>query len=481
MDAVLLSLRSTLRPLGVDLDGTLVQSDLLMETVLELVKQSPWYLFLLPIWLIKGKAHFKQQIADRVDLDASLLPYHTSFLDYLKAQRALGRPLILATASNIKIAQAVASHLGLFDTLLTSDATTNLTGWYKYERLKSAYGEKGFDYAGNSKVDLVIWPHACEAILVNPERGVRQAAERLTHVTYVFEDQGSHLTDYLKAVRLHQWVKNALVFLPLTLAHQLHEPALLFKAALGFVAFGLCASSVYLLNDLLDLPADRQHVRKRHRPFASGSISIVHGAALVPGLLAAAIGVALYLPTAFLGVLGLYYALTLAYSFRLKRIVLLDVLVLASLYTLRMVAGGAAVAVPLSFWLLAFSVFLFLSLALVKRYTELLQLYDKDQTQATGRGYQAADLETLAQLGITSSYMAVLVLALYVNSEAVKALYTHPEVIWLLCPLGLYLVSRIWLLARRGALHDDPVVFAIQDRQSQGLVVLGGLLLWAAM
>jgi 4-hydroxybenzoate polyprenyltransferase len=238
---------------------------------------------------------------------------------------------------------------------------------------------------------------------------------------------------------------------------------------------------VYLLNDLLDLPADRQHASKRHRPFASGSISIVHGAALVPCLIIAALGVALWLPTAFLGILGLYYALTLAYSFRLKRMVLLDVLVLASLYTLRMMAGGAAVSVPLSFWLLAFSVFLFLSLALVKRYTELLPLCKRSQTHVAGRGYEAADLETLAQFGITSGYMAVLVLALYVNSEAVKVLYAHPQIIWLICPLGLYLVSRIWLLARRGALHEDPVVFAIQDRQSQLLVVLGALLLWVAM
>jgi 4-hydroxybenzoate polyprenyltransferase len=356
-----------------------------------------------------------------------------------------------------------------------------LTGRYKYERLKSAFGEKGFDYAGNSKADLAIWPHAGEAILVNPERGVRQAAERLTRVTYVFEAQGSRLTGYLKAMRLHQWVKNTLVFLPLALAHKLHEPALLLQATLGFLAFGLCASSAYLLNDLLDLPADRQHASKRHRPFASGSISIVHGAALIPGLLTAAIGVALWLPTAFLGVLGLYYAVTLAYSFSLKRVVMLDVLVLASLYSLRIIAGGAAVSVALSFWLLAFSVFLFLSLALVKRYTELLQLYEKGQTQAAGRGYQAADLETLAQFGIASGYLAVLVLALYVNSEAVKALYTHPQVIWLICPLGLYLVSRIWLLARRGTLHDDPVVFAMQDRQSQLLVVLAALLLWGAM
>jgi 4-hydroxybenzoate polyprenyltransferase len=280
---------------------------------------------------------------------------------------------------------------------------------------------------------------------------------------------------------LHQWVKNALVFLPLALAHRLHDPALLGKAALGFLAFGLCASSVYLLNDLLDLPADRQHVRKRHRPFAAGTISIVNGAALIPCLLTVALGIALCLPKAFLGVLGLYYASTLAYSFRLKRLVLLDVMVLASLYSLRMIAGGTAVSVPLSFWLLAFSVFLFLSLALVKRYTELLPLNELGLTQVAGRGYQATDLETLAQFGITSGYLAVLVLALYVNSDAVKTLYTRPEVIWLICPLGLYFISRIWLLARRGLLHDDPVVFAIQDRQSQFIAVLGALLLWIAM
>ncbi len=475
------SARSSPRPLCVDLDGTLVSSDLLAEAILALLKRNLLYLFALPVWLAKGRAHLKQQVADRVDLEIGLLPYHGAFVDYLKEQRATGRRLVLATGSNVKFAEAVASHLGFFDEVLASDAETNLSGQSKLERLTSAYGEGNFDYAGNAKVDLAIWAHAGEAILVNPGAGVAEATRKLTPIAQLFDDTGGRWRHYLKALRPHHWLKNVLVFVPLVLAHRFGEPTLLAQAVLAFLAFGLCASGVYVLNDLLDLPADRRHPTKRHRPFAAGSISIVSGAALIPGLLAATVVLAWWLPPEFLAVLALYFVTNLAYSIRLKRSALIDVLVLAGLYTLRVIAGAAAVSVVPSFWLLAFSMFVFLSFALVKRYTELFHLREQGKDHAAGRGYQSVDLESLAQFGSTSGYMAVLVLALYINSETVKALYTRPEVIWLLCPLLLYIVSRIWLLARRGELHEDPVVFAIEDRRSQWCAGLGAILLWAAI
>lgn len=468
------------RPLCVDLDGTLVRTDLLIESVFALLKQNILFLILLPLWLLKGKHHLKQQIADRVELDVGLLPYHEPFVDYLKQQRAAGRRLILATASNLKFAKAVADHLGLFDDVLASDEQTNLSGRQKLERLRSRFGDGNFDYAGNARADVPIWAHAGEVILVNPERGVRAAVERGGRTALIFDGGTGKFTLYLKAMRLEHWLKNILVFVPLALAHQFHDPESLVRAGLAFLAFGLCASSVYLLNDLLDLPADREHPTKRHRPFAAGRISILYGTALIPGLLAASIAVAFLLPLEFVWVLGFYYVMTLAYSLRLKRAALVDVLVLAGLYTLRIIAGAAAVSVVLSFWLLAFSLFLFLSLALVKRYTELLALPEQGRDRAAGRGYYTVDLETLAHFGSSSAFMAVLVLAFYINSDAVKALYTRPEVLWLLCPLLIYLVSRIWLLARRNDLHQDPMVFAIRDRRSQWLVGVGGFLLWAA-
>jgi 4-hydroxybenzoate polyprenyltransferase len=470
------------RPLIVDLDGTLLRTDLLIESFFLLLKRNILSIFLIPLWLLKGKANLKQQIADRVDIDASLLPFHADFLNYLKQQRSLGRKLILATASNVKFANAVAQEAAIFDTVMASDAETNLSGSRKVAPLVAAYGEGGFDYAGNAMIDLKIWQHAGEVIVVNPERGVKAAAEKVGFTIQLFEDRiESPWVSYLKAMRLHQWLKNLLLFVPLLMAHQFAEEALLGQAILAFLAFGLCASSVYLLNDLLDLPDDRRHPTKCNRPFAAGSVSVVNGTLLIPVLLLSAFVIALMLPVNFLLVLLIYYVLTLAYSFKLKRIALVDVLTLASLYTIRIIAGAAAVSVVPTFWLLAFSMFFFLSLALVKRFTELLGLEKSGKADAAGRGYSVVDLETLSHFGSTSAYMAVLVLALYINSETVKGLYSHPEVIWLLCPLLLYMVTRIWLLARRDQLHEDPVVFVMSDRISLLIGVMGALLLWLAV
>ncbi len=469
------------RPLCVDLDGTLLRTDLLVESAFALLKRNILYLFLLPVWLLKGKAHLKQRIADRVDLDVGLLPYHDTFLAHLEREHGKGRRLILATASNEKFAEAVALHLGIFDQVLASDRSTNLSGGRKLEYLQRLFGAGGFDYAGDAMVDLPLWQQARQALLVNPRPGVQGAVERQGGTPTVFDDREGHpFKRYLKALRIHQWLKNLLLFVPLLMAHRFAEPVLVGQALLAFLVFGLCASSVYLLNDLLDLPDDRRHPIKRRRPLAAGSISIVHGVMLIPALLVAAFSLALLLPTEFLTVLGLYYCITLAYSLRLKRAAVVDVLTLAGLYTIRIIAGAAAVLVDASFWLLAFSMFLFLSLALLKRFTELLTLEQQGVSAAIGRGYITADLETLSSFGSASAYMAVLVLAFYINSDAVRDLYSRPEIIWLLCPLLLYPMTRIWLLARRGRLHEDPVVFVILDRHSQGLAVVGALLLWLA-
>ena len=468
-------------PLCVDLDGTLVRTDILVESIFALLKQNILYLFLFPSWLYKGKAYFKQRIADRVDLDVSLLPYNQEFLTYLKEEKAQGRSIILATASNVKYAENIALFLGVFDEVLGSDIETNLSGHRKRKRLIDTYGDQGFDYAGNARIDIEIWAHAREAILVNPEAGVQRQAEQIAEVHKTFKDPEAGLRPYIKALRLLQWTKNLLIFIPLIMSHQLGDLELLWQAVRAFLAFGLCASSVYLLNDLFDLEADRQHPTKRNRPLAAGTVPIKRGTILIPALLFAAFAIALSLPTAFIGVLTLYYAFTLMYSLRLKRVLLVDVLLLAGLYTVRIIAGAAAVAIMPSFWLLAFSMFLFLSLALVKRYSELLVLHGLEKRKAKGRRYHVIDLETLAQSGITSGFMAVLVLALYIDSEQVKTLYAHPEAIWMLCPLLLYWISRIWLLARRGEMHEDPLVFAIEDQRSRWLGLIGALIFLAAV
>jgi len=468
-------------PLCVDLDGTLVHTDLLIESVFGLLKENPLNLFRLPGWLLKGKAHLKQQIADRVELDVSLLPYNRPLLNYLEDQKSRGRTLVLATATNIKYASQISMHLGLFKEVLASDARTNLSGDIKRHHLVRAFGEKGFDYAGNDDIDVAIWIHARQAILVDTSPGVRRQARDVAEVNREFCSRGSGLFQHLRSMRLHQWLKNLLVFIPLIMAHQVQQPQLLLLAVLAFLAFGLCASSVYLLNDLLDLDADRRHRTKRRRPLAAGTLPIMHGVLMIPILLFLAFCVALFLPAEFTWVLLSYYMVTLAYSLRLKQSPLTDVVVLAVLYTLRIIAGAAAVSTAPSFWLLAFSMFLFFSLALVKRFAELLGLTREQQPGiVAARGYRAEDLEGLAQSGITSGYLSVLVLALYINSEQVKALYTHPEFIWLLCPLLLYWIGRVWLLARRGEMQEDPVVFAIQDRRSLLIACTGVLILWLA-
>jgi 4-hydroxybenzoate polyprenyltransferase len=466
-------------PLVVDLDGTLVMTDLLLESFFTLIKQNPLYLFILPFWLLKGRAFLKQQISQRVTLEVSLLPYHPKFLDYLKVQWAQGRRLVLATAADGRIARQVADYLQLFDMVLASDGTINLSGPYKRERLVTEFGKKSFDYAGNSRRDLVIWSLARKAILVNPTRSLSRMAARGAEIEQVFESRKSWLGLYLRALRLHHWLKNLLVFAPLVMAHRFFEMDLLLKAFLAFLAFGLCASSVYLVNDLLDLPSDRHHPRKRQRPFAAGELLLLWGLASIPLLLGLSLLVSLALPLPFLEMLGIYFVLNLAYSFYLKRIALLDVIVLAGLYTMRLMAGSASVAIWPSSWLLAFSTFLFLSLALVKRYAELVTL--KAETgHVQVRGYQIIDKELLASLGSGSGYAAVLVLTLYISSGVAEIHYTRHLLIWLLCPLLLYWISYVWLIAHRGGMHDDPLVFTVGDPVSRILILLAAVVLLLA-
>lgn len=452
-------------PLCVDLDGSLIHSDLLLESFLLLIKRNPLYLFLAPLWLLRGKAHLKSEIARRVSLNGAALPYTQPFLDWLHAQKAAGRPLWLCTASDARLAEAVASHLGIFEGVLASNGQTNLSGHNKAAELVARFGAKQFDYCGNHRVDIPIWAQSRSAIVVNAPESVRQAAAQVAEVSHVVVAPAVGPKVLWKALRVHQWAKNALVFVPMLAAHELSWSTLLASFA-AFIAFSLCASSVYLLNDMLDLEADRQHHSKCRRPFASGHLSLVFGLAAAPLLLLAALLLALMLPTAFLGVLGAYYVATLAYSFGIKKIVMVDVLALAGLYTIRLVAGSAAAAIPLSFWLLIFAIFIFLSLAIVKRYAELLAMREQGKLTAQGRGYQVEDLSMLQSLGASSGYLSILVLALYLNSPDVAQMYQHPKLVWLLVPIMLYWISRIWMQTYRGRMHDDPLVYALKDRIS---------------
>lgn len=468
-------------PLCVDLDGTLIKSDLLYESMFALLKSNPIYAFMIPFWLMRGKAYLKHRIAQQVDLDVTILPYRTEFVDYLRTQHAQGRHLVLVTASHQKFAHQIANHLGLFASTYASDQKTNLAGAVKLSCLVQEFGERGFDYAGNARTDLPVWSRARKAIVVAPQTHVRAAAEKVAELEQIFDGDRERPYDYIRAMRPHQWIKNLLVFVPLIASHKVDDWPSATSATLGFMSFSLCAASVYLLNDLLDLSSDRHHPTKRMRPLAAGRISIASGTALIPLLLASAFAISLLLPSEFALLLGSYYLLTLAYSMRLKQVMMLDVVLLAGLYTIRIIAGVAAIAEQHSFWLLALSMFLFLSLAMAKRCAELIASAPHEGGSLRGRHYRKLDSTMVASLGAASGQISVLVLALYISQEDIIHIYANPEILWLLCPLLLYWIGRVWLIANRGQLHEDPVVFALRDRISWLLGIVGLAIVWLAI
>lgn len=419
-------------PLWVALDGSVVRTDLWHESLLLLIKRNALYLLMAVVWLFRGRAVLRAEVAARIQINPVSLPYNEELLDWLRSERCKGRPIWLCTVANHRLAEAVAAYLGIFDGVI----------------------------AGGP----MLKKHLAAQIPADE-----------------FANRSGRVRAALRAFRLHQWAKNVLLFIPLLAAHRANDPAAVWNALLAFISFSLCASSVYLLNDMLDLEADRQHARKSKRPFASGDLPLTAGFVLTPALLLAGALIAAFLPSEFQIVLAFYYLLTLGYSLVFKRIVMIDTTALAMLYTTRVIAGAAANAIQLSFWLLLFCGFFFLSLAFVKRYAELEAVQRRQQLHAAGRGYTVADLPMLEGFGIAAGYMSVLVLAVYVNSPSIAALYRHPHIIWLLCGLMLYWISRIWMKTHRGRMHDDPVIFALRDRVSLGMGLLAAVIVYAAI
>ncbi|MCY1339930.1 4-hydroxybenzoate octaprenyltransferase [compost metagenome] len=454
-------------PLVVDLDGTLIRTDMLHESALRVLRDSPADILRMPVWLSRGKAVLKERLAGLVNIDPASLPYNMELLEWLKIQKAAGRKLILCTASDKSLALAIAEHLTIFDEVMASDGVTNLAGPNKAAALHQRFGQAGFDYVGNSSADITVWRCARNAIVVNGSVGLAKAASGCCKVERVFPAEGFGITAWRRMLRVHQWLKNLLLFVPMFAGHELANGTTWIAMILAFFSFSVCASSVYIANDLLDLESDRQHPRKKFRPFASGQVPAWIGVIVAPVLLLISVALGLFVGGNFLPWLLIYFIVTCVYSLALKRIILIDCMVLALLYTLRIIAGAAAAMLPMTFWLLAFSIFLFLSLAFVKRYAELEVQLQSGKQKVHGRGYYTTDASLIQSLGIGSGIASVLVLALYLDSTSVLKLYQTPEFVWGAVLVMLFWISWMWMKAHRGEMHDDPLIFAVKDRASQ--------------
>lgn len=466
-------------PLCVDLDDTLLQTDLLYETLLGAVKRAPWTLLAIPFWLARGRAHLKQQLSRRAQLVVENLPYRRDLLAYLQNERAAGRSLVLVTAANEELAHRVQRHLSIFDDVIASDGAANMKGERKARRLTEQFGEGQFDYVGDARSDVPVWRRARRAVVVSNSPRFIAAVNAVAPVETSFPKSRGRFSTALQSLRPYQWAKNILVFVPILTAHKLTDSRSLWLGGIAFVSLCFLASGVYLLNDLLDLEADRAHPFKRKRPLASGAMSVPMAATLSLLLLGAGFAIGSLCHRGFLALAAIYLAGNVAYSLWGKRIVMLDVVILACFYALRLLAGGSATGIGVSDWLLAFAVFFFFGLAMVKRYSELRSLV-ADEGNVAGRGYTRSDLEQIGTFGVASGMISVLVLVLYVMSPEVRLLYRHPTTLLLLCPLFLYWITRLWFKANRGEVSQDPVIFALTDRTSYIAGILALIVVYAA-
>lgn len=461
-------------PLVVDLDGTLTPTDTLVESLVQLVKRRPLKLIAAVGWALKGRSHLKCQVAAHTDFSAASLPIREDLLAFLRQQRARGRRIVLATAAHESIAEPVAARLDVFDQVLATNDGRNLKGAEKLRVVQQEVGAQ-FVYAGDSSADLPIWQAASGAILVGASAKVASQVRRTSQVEREFVNPRAGLLVWLRAMRVHQWAKNLLLFVPLLTGFAFLDPARIGATVLAFVAFSLAASATYMVNDLWDLESDRLHPRKCKRPFASAALSIGSAVGVAAALMLTALVMAAVVSPGFLAMLVLYVFLTSTYSWVLKEYVLVDVLMLSLLYTLRIFAGSVAVNISISSWLLAFSVFIFFSLALVKRCSELVSLQQTGGVAARGRDYRVSDLTVLWPLGVGASLSAVVVFGMFISAPETQSRYATPQLLWLVAIGLIYWVGRLWIKTSRGEMHDDPIVFALKDFGSA--VSIGAMLL----
>jgi 4-hydroxybenzoate polyprenyltransferase/phosphoserine phosphatase len=467
-------------PLVVDLDETLVQTNLLLESLFAYISTNPFRATKVLGSFLQGRAQLKADVARDTPIDAALLPYNEHVLSLIEDARNSGCEVYLASTSNERYVEAVARHLSLFDGWFGSTDTRNLTGSAKADLLVDRFGPRGFDYLGNGRADLAIWSVARGRVALGTNGRVVAALKRLDPTAYVLPTRTGGLLVWSRLFRVHQWTKNGLVFVPLFAAHLFTIRAFA-SAFVAAIAFSLVASAIYIVNDLVDIEADRKHRSKKNRPLAAGTAPVGQALIFAIAFLAIALGLGLLLPVSFTAVLAAYLATSTAYSFHLKRKLMLDVIALAGLYTLRVIGGVAAVSTVATEWILAFSMFVFTSLALLKRYVELAARLDASLPDLTNRDYKKTDLPVIGALSAASGMNAVTVFALYISSDNVHRLYRHPKVLWLVCPILLYWIGRAIVLAERRLIDEDPILFALRDRASLlAFVAIAAIMIAAA-
>jgi 4-hydroxybenzoate polyprenyltransferase len=454
-------------PLCVDMDGTLIKTDIFFETLIIALRKRWRNVFFMPIWLSRGKAFLKRKLLGFGVPDPQSIPYNSELIEYLKSERDFGRKITLVTASDILAAGPVARHVGVFDDVMASDGGMNLKGAAKAQALVNRFGERGFVYAGNDKSDLEVWRRARCAIVVNAPEGLARKVAETTPIVCEFPGRIPVFRELVRAMRCYQWVKNILVFVPIVAAHRFFEMKGLIPTLLVFLALCAGASGGYLINDLMDIESDRRHPRKRERPFASGNLPLQF-CLLGPILSIIGLIIGMMVSVICFMLILLYITLSISYSEYLKTRPIIDIFLLAGLYTLRVVIGGVSSGNFASIWLLNFSGFLFLSLGILKRYSE----YSEDQGKEGNsiynrRGYTKYDMQALIIMGISSSFTSAVILGLYIDSTQAQVAYRTPLILWGIVPLVLFWQCRMWLATTRGYMLDDPIVYAAKDRVSK--------------
>ncbi len=451
-----------MRPLICELDGTLLKTDLRSERLMRKAKH-------ILKRVISSDTDSKQTQLDNNATNTSL-PINEEIFEFLQARRSAGQSLVLRSDEDSEHVTSLLGDKYIFEEVISHNNA---------ELLKSKFGE--FDYLGTERTPLSTWQAATNCFTVETgSKTPEKLKQNNLKLSQQFSVSRGDAKSIFKSLRVYQWLKNLLVFVPIITSQQLNNTAALKSSIIMFFCFSMVASFGYIVNDLLDLQSDRSHPVKRTRPFASGALSVGHGVFIGIVLLALAGIGGLFLPVEANLALGIYLMLTVLYSLYLKTKLMIDVVALGGLFTLRVIGGAAAIESELSFYLLSFSIFIFSSLAMVKRFAELDNLQKRNKLAARGRGYQVGDIESVRIIGISLGYMSVFIMGQYINSPLVTQYYNHPKFIWLLFPLLTFWLGRLWILASRGEVNEDPLIFTIKDTTSLLVVAVSVIILIAA-